>query len=187
MRRPHRPRGVCPLRVSSAAEYYLTIPCRSLSLTRSLFRMAGSRAATARARPSVGFLRCRRPRVGHSGDGRSDSWYLDQGRSNPPSFVSRNTLVSKRLSNLPGRQQLAGRTHLIMPLIGADFSGPSLPWGWAETAQVRRPTAVTAEPRESGDPSGVRGSVEQVSKGNGADFSCKPQRRQRLKRMACLA
>src|SRR5262249_7921679 len=74
--------------------------------------------------PRVGFLRCRRPRVGHSGDGRPDTWYLDQGRSNPHSFVSRNTLVSKRLSNLPGRQQLAGRTPLIMTLIEAYFSGP---------------------------------------------------------------
>ena len=51
-----------------------------------------------------------------------------------------------------------------MPLIEAQFSGP-LPWGWAETTLMRRPAPVTAAPRESEDPSGVRGSVEEVSKG----------------------
>src|SRR5437764_1214941 len=40
MRRPHRPRGRCPLRVNSAAELQLTVPCRLLSLTRSRFQPA---------------------------------------------------------------------------------------------------------------------------------------------------
>src|SRR5215472_10810354 len=58
-----------------------------------------------------------------------------------------------------------------MTQIGPDFSGPPLPWGWVETALMRGPTPVTAEPPGSEDPSGVQRSVEQVSKGNGADFS----------------
>ena len=50
----------------------------------------------------MGFPRCRRPRVGRSGDGRPDTWFLGQGRSDPFSFVSYNPLVSKGLSNPKG-------------------------------------------------------------------------------------
>jgi len=48
----------------------------------------------------MGFPRLREPCVGRSGDGRLDTWFVGQGRSEPLSFVSYNLLVSKRLSNL---------------------------------------------------------------------------------------
>ena len=80
----------------------MTVPCRSLSLTRSRFQPAARQAAVAAGGHVMGFPRFRRPRVGRSGDGRPDTWFLGQGRSGPLSFVSYNPLVSKRLSNLKG-------------------------------------------------------------------------------------
>ena len=66
----------------------------------------------------MGFPRFRRPRVGHSGDERSDTWFLDQGRSEPLSFVSYNPPVSKRLSNLKGVS-----SYLVALVFYATYSG----------------------------------------------------------------
>jgi hypothetical protein len=50
-------------------------------------------------RHDVGFSRRREPRAGHSGDERPDTWFLGQGRSDHPGFVSYSSLVGKKLGN----------------------------------------------------------------------------------------
>jgi hypothetical protein len=104
MRRPHHPRSSCSFRVNSAAEVKLTVPCRLLSLTRSYFQPVTRPTAVVVGRHFVGFPRFRRPRVGHPSDGRPDTWFLSQGRSEPLGFVSYNSLVSTEVGLLRGSQ-----------------------------------------------------------------------------------
>jgi hypothetical protein len=72
MRRPHYPRARRLLRINSATELELTVPCSLLSLTRFAFRPRERRAIRRRTDLVAGFPPCGRPRVRHSGNRRFD-------------------------------------------------------------------------------------------------------------------
>jgi len=88
--RSHRPRARRLLRVNSAAELQLTVPCSSLSLIRLFFRPRERRTVRRRTDLCAGFPPFSRPRAGHSGDRRFGDVAVSDSSS--ISFVSYSPL-----------------------------------------------------------------------------------------------
>ena len=97
-RRSHHPRARKLLRINSAAELQLTIPCSLLSLIRLSFRPRERRTVRRSTDFVVGFPPCGRPRARHSGDQRFGSVVASDSSS--ISFVSYSPLQVRHNSYL---------------------------------------------------------------------------------------